>query len=170
MEIKVVIIVLLLSLIVAIIIRFISLGMNWLDAIRSTLTFPLEISYVHYALYKRLKAEGNKDAHKVLFLPVTNLPRTIISYADMKLDMKAKFEVVKELLSETKESDRERLIEVLGRHGIKVEKVECENQDKKNKDKPSHKKLSIYSRSNGAINLKGIGMGSYEESLRHILP
>ncbi|MEK4346728.1 hypothetical protein [Paenibacillus sp. FSL P4-0184] len=179
-DIRIAIIVLISSLIVAITLRFISLGMNWSDAIRATLTFPIEICYIHYVLYRKLKNEKNKHSIKLLFLPITDLPRTIISYADMKIDIKVKLRVTKELLSETKKTDRKKLIKILSENGVRLEEVNVKLPVIKNKTKPinkgkpnlplSYQLFTFIKKTIGNLLKKindGIRLGSYEDSLHH---
>ncbi|MCH4825548.1 hypothetical protein [Planococcus halocryophilus] len=85
--------------------RFIDLGLPIFLAFKLTLIFPYKVTHVHYEIYKELKKEDRAKAIQILFTPITDLPKVIISIAEMYMDYHAKLAVIKELLNESDEKN-----------------------------------------------------------------
>ncbi|WP_394542155.1 hypothetical protein [Priestia aryabhattai] len=107
---------------IGIFLRFLDLGFKMKNAFYRTLVFPIEVSRIHFNLYKSVRVKHKKIALHLLFAPILNLPHVIISVAEMHLDTQAKFLAITELLQELGERDRNKLIKELKKQGILVKR------------------------------------------------
>lgn len=117
----------------AILFRFMSLGFSFKQAIKRTILFPIESTYIHYKIYSVIKKDNKSLAFKLLLLPITDMPGVMVSIAEMHLNAKAKIEAIKELLNETQGEERRKLINHLKKEGIIVKKkvrIKSESEEK----------------------------------------
>lgn len=112
-----------------ILLRFIDLGIRPRLALKLLFKFPKEIVVIHYGMYKHLKLKDKKKAFQILLAPIFSLPDVIISYAEMYIDVYAKFTAITELLEELDDKEIRKLTKILKKQGIiikkrKVKKIE----------------------------------------------
>lgn len=161
MTINIIILIVIVSLFLAIFLRFISLGMKFVDAVSSMVRFPIEIWYIHYRLFQKTKEENKKEAIQLFLLPVTDLPQVIISYAEMRIDIRVKVEAIIELLTEAgNKEERRKLLKALEQNGILIVKKEArEIKDKKN---DNNLNSTLFHRMSNSLR-----MVEYENALQH---
>lgn len=142
MTISTIFIVLVLALSISIVLRFISLGMNFEEAFISLLKFPFDIPKLHFNLFKAVKNEDQIRAIKLLFMPVFDLPQVIIGYAEMRIKSKATILAIVELIQETDEKDFDKLSIALQKNGIRIQRKKLKNEKKNSNNNQTLENIS----------------------------
>lgn len=97
-----------------------SLGLSKSRTIFAMICFLRVVPKAHFQIFNELKYKNKKIAFKILIRPFIELPKVITLYSCSVVQAEAKYRAITELVSELNNQEKNALVKVLKKEGIKV--------------------------------------------------